>query len=100
MRVSELPTPSLIVESTDLHHNLATMAAALPGGRCRPHVKAHKCTSLAAAQLAVGHRSFTCATPLEVAGMAKAGLGEDLLLANECVDPHRLAAMAALADRA
>lgn len=98
MRLSELQTPALIVESSDLQHNLAGMAAALPGSRCRPHVKAHKCTTLAAEQLAVGHRSFTCATPLEMIGMAKAGLGEDLLLANECVDPQRLSAMAALAD--
>ncbi|HMK12328.1 MAG TPA: alanine racemase [Acidimicrobiales bacterium] len=98
MRLFELPTPALIVEATDLHHNLATMAAALPGSRCRPHVKAHKCTSLAAEQLAVGHRSFTCATPLEVVGMAKAGLGEDLLLANETVDSARLRDMAALGD--
>ena len=98
MRLSELQTPALIVESSDLQHNLAAMAAALPGSRCRPHVKAHKCTTLAAEQLAVGHRSFTCATPLEMIGMAKAGLGEDLLLANECVDPQRLSAMAALAD--
>ena len=98
MRLSELQTPALIVESSDLQHNLAALAAALPGSRCRPHVKAHKCTTLAAEQLAVGHRSFTCATPLEMIGMAKAGLGEDLLLANECVDPQRLSAMAALAD--
>ena len=98
MRLSELQTPALIAESSDLQHNLAAMAAALPGSRCRPHVKAHKCTTLAAEQLAVGHRSFTCATPLEMIGMAKAGLGEDLLLANECVDPQRLSAMAALAD--
>ena len=76
------------------------MAAALPGSRCRPHVKAHKCTSLAAEQLAVGHRSFTCATPLEVVGMAKAGLGEDLLLANECVDQSRLRDMACARRRA
>jgi D-serine deaminase-like pyridoxal phosphate-dependent protein len=98
VRLSELQTPALIVEASDLRQNLATMAAALPGSSCRPHVKAHKCTTLAAEQLAVGHRSFTCATPLEVIGMAKAGLGEDLLLANECVDAQRLAAMAALAD--
>jgi D-serine deaminase-like pyridoxal phosphate-dependent protein len=63
-------------------------------------VKAHKCTSLAAAQRAHGHRSFTCATPREVIGMAEAGLGDDLLLANEVIDPKRLAAMAELQDRA
>ena len=50
-------------------------------------MKAHKCTALAAEQLAVGHRSFTCATPREVVGMAEAGLGDDLLLANEVRRP-------------
>jgi len=38
--------------------------------------------SLAAAQQAIGHRSFTCATPREVVGMANAGVGHDLLLAS------------------
>src|SRR5207245_5507029 len=83
-------TPALLVDLHDLEHNLATMAAALPGGRLRPHVKAHKCTALAAQQAAAGHRAFTCATVREVEGMAAAGLGEDLLLANEVVDASRL----------
>jgi D-serine deaminase-like pyridoxal phosphate-dependent protein len=66
------------------------MSAALPGGRLRPHVKAHKCTGLAAWQAAAGHRAFTCATMAEMEGMARAGLGDDLLLANEVVDAGRL----------
>ncbi|MCB0966663.1 MAG: alanine racemase [Ilumatobacter sp.] len=72
------------------------MARVHPGRRLRPHVKAHKCTALAAAQQAAGHSSFTCATPLEVVGMGRAGVGDDLLLANETVDPARLRAMADL----
>jgi D-serine deaminase-like pyridoxal phosphate-dependent protein len=75
------------------------MAAALPGDRCRPHVKAHKTTELARAQAARGHRTFTCATPREMEGMANAGLGDDLLLANEVVDPNRLRRLAALDAR-
>src|SRR5262245_25303302 len=75
------------------------MAAALPGARCRPHVKAHKCTALAARQRAVGHPGFTCATPREVVGMVRAGLGDDLLLANEVVSAPRLAGLAALDAR-
>jgi D-serine deaminase-like pyridoxal phosphate-dependent protein len=66
------------------------MAAALPGPRLRPHVKAHKCTALAARQREVGHPGFTCATIREVAGMVEAGLGADLLLANEVLDARRL----------
>jgi D-serine deaminase-like pyridoxal phosphate-dependent protein len=98
MDVRTLPTPALVIEADAFDRNLATMASAHPGDRLRPHVKAHKCTALAAAQAAVGHAGFTCATPLEVVGMATAGLGADLLLANETVDPARLRAMAALTD--
>ena len=99
MLVTDLPTPALVVDGAALDHNLAAMAAALPGPRCRPHVKAHKCTELARRQDAAGHHHFTCATPREVAGMAAAGLGTDLLLANEVVDPDRLFLLAALDAR-
>ena len=94
MKLGDLATPALVVDGPTLDANLATMAAALPGARCRPHVKAHKTTALAHRQAAVGHPGFTAATPREVLGLAAAGLGTDLLLANETVDPHRLRAMA------
>ena len=96
MHVNELATPALIIDADAFDRNLATMARVHPGRRLRPHVKAHKCTALAAAQQAAGHSSFTCATPLEVVGMGRAGVGDDLLLANETVDPARLRAMADL----
>src|SRR6516165_10053702 len=70
------------------------MARALSGDRLRPHVKAHKCTALAARQAALGSSGFTCATVREMEGMARAGLGEDLLLANEVADATRLGALA------
>ena len=94
MRVSEVVTPALVVDAATLEHNLSAMAAVLPGSRCRPHVKAHKCTGLARRQLAAGHPGFTCATVREVEGMASAGLGDDLLLANEVVDASRLGQVA------
>src|SRR5262249_59874008 len=97
--VQELPTPALVLDADAFDHNLAAMAAALPGERCRPHGKAHKTLALAREQAARGHRAFTCATPRGMEGMAKAGLGEDLLLANEVVDPDRLRRLAALARR-
>lgn len=96
MKITELPTPALFVDVDALERNLAAMAAVHPGATLRPHVKAHKCTALAAAQQACGHDTFTCATPREVVGMGMAGVGTDLLLANETVDPDRLRAMADL----
>ena len=100
MNIFELSTPALLIDADAFDHNLAAMTAVHPGSRLRPHVKAHKCTSLAAAQYACGHHSFTCATPREIVGMAAAGLGDDLLLANETLDLTRLAAMAAAQDNA
>lgn len=88
--LAEIPTPAVIVDADALERNLATMAAALPGQRLRPHVKAHKCTGLARRQAAAGHLTFTCATIRECEGMAAAGLGDDLLLANEVLDARRL----------
>jgi D-serine deaminase-like pyridoxal phosphate-dependent protein len=95
VHISELQTPALLVDAAGLEHNLSTMAAALPGPRLRPHVKAHKCTALARRQYAAGHHGFTCATIREVEGMAAAGLGDDLLLANEVLDARRLGAVVA-----
>ena len=94
MRTSELTTPALLVEAGRLEDNLRIMADALPGERLRPHVKAHKCTGLASRQAEAGHTAFTCATVREMEGMVRAGLAEDLLLANEVVDATRLGALA------
>jgi D-serine deaminase-like pyridoxal phosphate-dependent protein len=91
-----LATPALVVDGDALEHNLVTMATALPGSRCRPHIKAHKTTALARRQRAIGHVGFTCATTREMVGLAQAGLGDDLLLANEVVNHEHLAALAAL----
>ena len=91
MDITELRTPALVVEDSVLKSNLKAMAEALPGARCRPHVKAHKTTALAKLQAEAGHLGFCCATVREMVGMANAGLGEDLLLANEVLDTSRLA---------
>jgi D-serine deaminase-like pyridoxal phosphate-dependent protein len=93
MKIDDLTTPALVVDRVMLDANLAKMAEALPGTRLRPHVKAFKTTALARRMAALGHTGFTCATVREMEGMAAAGLGEDLLLANEVVDARRLGAI-------
>jgi D-threonine aldolase len=99
MLVADIETPALLVDAVALEENIATMAEALPGARLRPHMKAHKCTGLARRQAAAGHRSFTCATIRECEGMVAAGLGEDLLLANEVLDARRLGNLVAAGAR-
>ena len=92
--VRTLQTPALLVDRAVFDDNLRVMSEAHPGHSLRPHVKAHKCTALAREQAALGHDTFTCATILEVEGMAAAGLGADLLLANEVLDATRLGRVA------
>lgn len=95
--VDGLPTPALLVDLGAFDRNVAAMAARWPGRTLRPHVKAFKSTALARRLADAGHPAFCCATVREVAGMAEAGLGDDLLLANESLD---LARLTPLVDRA
>jgi len=94
---SDLITPALLVDVPTFDQNLASMDAALPGDRLRPHVKAFKSTEMAKRLDADGHHHFCAATPREIEGLVAAGLTTDLLLANETLDTARLGA---LADRA
>ena len=94
MDISRLPTPCPVIDLSVMRSNIVAMAALHPGKSLRPHVKAHKCSAIAAEQVAAGHTTFTCATPREILGLVAAGVGEDILLANETVDPARLAALA------
>lgn len=93
LKIEDLPTPALVVDAKRLESNLARMTARHPGAALRPHVKAHKSTALARRQRAHGHEQFCAATIREIEGMAAAGLGADLLLANEVLDATRLGAV-------
>ena len=93
MRIEELPTPALTVDLDALDANIARMGAAWPGTKLRPHLKAFKCTALARRLAEAGHTALCGATVRELAGAAAAGLGSDLLLANEVLDVGRLRAL-------
>ncbi len=92
--LDDLPTPALVVDEPTFRANCAAIDAVLPGDRLRPHVKAFKSTALAGRLADGGHHSFCAATPREIEGMVAAGLGDDLLLANESLDVARLGALA------
>jgi D-serine deaminase-like pyridoxal phosphate-dependent protein len=83
VNINDLTTPALLVDGEVFEQNIKTMGDAWPGTKLRPHVKAWKSTALARRLHANGHTGFCCATPREVEGMAAAGLGDDLLLANQ-----------------
>ena len=94
VHIDEIPTPAVVADAAIIARNIETMTRSHPGHRLRPHVKAHKTSAIAALQAAAGHRSFTCATPFEILGLVARGVGEDFLLANECLDDSRLSALA------
>jgi D-serine deaminase-like pyridoxal phosphate-dependent protein len=81
--------------------NVAAMADLLRGtGKVlRPHVKTHGTPELARRQLGDSVSGLTCSTVGEAEAMADAGL-DDVFVANEVVDPAKIARLVALAHRA
>src|SRR5262245_1841483 len=97
MTVHDLTTPALLVDGATLDANLRTMATALPGRRLRPRRKGRQGLARARRQGARGGGGFTVPAARAVEGNAAAGLGTDLLLANELADATRLGRLPALA---
>lgn len=98
-QTTDKKTPCLVVDAQAFAANVQAMALVRPGLQLRPHVKAFKCTELARKLAENGHTAFTCATLSEVAGMIQAGLGDDLLLANETLNVEQLRQVVALKGR-
>ena len=90
----ELPTPALLLDLPTVRKNIATMASRMRGRPAiRPHVKVHKSPDIARLQMGAGAVGVTCATVAEALSMANAGL-EDILIANEVLDPGKLRVLA------
>src|SRR3954453_12354717 len=91
-----LATPALVVDLDAVDRNIAAARV-----RLRPHFKAHKCPELMRRQLAGGDcTGVTCATAWEAEVAARAGLHEDILVANEVADPGGLASLRRAAEDA
>ncbi len=99
-RLSDIPTPALVVDVNALERNIRKMAGFFASRRCqlRPHFKAHKTPEIARRQLAAGScTGLTCATVFEAE--IAAPLCDDILIANEVVDAGSCRRVAALAKR-
>jgi D-serine deaminase-like pyridoxal phosphate-dependent protein len=94
-------TPALVVDLDLFEANIAAMASLLRGTAktVRPHVKTHRTPELARRQLGESALGVTCATVGEAEAMVEAGI-DDLLIANEVVDPQKIARLVALGRRA
>ncbi|MBE5785437.1 MAG: DSD1 family PLP-dependent enzyme [Clostridiales bacterium] len=98
MRVSQIETPALIVDLDVMEQNMARMAEILKplGAALRPHYKSNKCTAIVKMQLERGAKGITCAKLGEAEDLIRAGV-EDVLIANQIIDPHKIARVAYLA---
>jgi D-threonine aldolase len=94
-------TPALVVDLDIFEANVAAMEALLSGSgkTVRPHVKTHRTPELARRQLGGSAVGITCATVGEAEAMVEAGF-DDVLIANEVVEPGKIARLASLARRA
>src|SRR4051794_7723780 len=98
---SQIETPALLLDLTALERNLQRMIAftTAKGVNLRPHVKSHKgATQLAHLQLQAGAIGVTCAKLSDAEAIAASGI-QDILIANEIVDPHKIKRLVLLAKR-
>jgi D-serine deaminase-like pyridoxal phosphate-dependent protein len=97
----DLVTPALVLDRDVLLANLAFMESQLPSlhARLRGHVKNHKSPHIARLQLEHGAFGLCAATIWEAIVMVRAGV-DDVLVANELVDPRKRRAAALLAREA
>jgi D-serine deaminase-like pyridoxal phosphate-dependent protein len=100
VRISDLDTPSLIVELERLEHNLDRMAHAARSAdlKLRPHTKTHKSPQIAQLQLERGAAGITVAKIGEAEVMAEAGVN-DIFIAHEIVGPQKIERLLELARR-
>lgn len=98
--LESLETPALLVVETILHGNLERIAgiARRHAVRLRPHVKTHKCPSIACLQEKAGTVGFTVATLGEAEALFDAGCA-DLFIAYPIVGEGRLRRFASLLKR-
>ncbi|MBR4959897.1 MAG: DSD1 family PLP-dependent enzyme [Clostridia bacterium] len=98
MTIHTLPTPALLLELSVFQANRAAMTAILKDTTLalRPHYKSHKCAAIAHMQIADGAVGMTCAKLDEALDLADAGI-EDILIANQIVDPAKIRRGASLA---
>jgi D-serine deaminase-like pyridoxal phosphate-dependent protein len=95
--LTDLPTPTLVLDAARVRCNLERLAryGAQHHLGIRPHTKTHKSRLLASLQLRAGAVGLAMAKVGELEEMAQ--VGDDLLLAFPALDPARTARLAQLA---
>jgi D-serine deaminase-like pyridoxal phosphate-dependent protein len=78
MRVTDLPTPALLLDLARLEANLARMAERARALKValRPHIKTHKCLEIAERQRSLGASGITVSTLYEAAVFSQNGFDD------------------------
>jgi len=99
--ITELDTPTLLLDRAASDRNLAKMAAFFQDrpAKLRPHFKNHKCVTLAKRQLAAGAVGMTCAKLAEAEILVENGV-ENVLIANQIVGDAKISRLVKLARKA
>ena len=97
MRISDLDTPSLLIDRERMLRNIVEMQSYADANHVtlRPHTKTHKMPELARLQLEKGASGIAVAKVGEAEVMAENGL-KDIFIANEIVGTAKLERIAAL----
>ena len=104
--LSEVDTPSLVVNKAALERNLLRMRDYVASVNTdhrrvlfRPHTKTHKCPALAKLQIELGGATGVCCQKLdEVEAMLDGGV-MDVFLTNQCVGARKITRLCELAQR-
>lgn len=99
--LSELDTPTLLLDRAACDRNLTRMAAffANRSAKLRPHFKNHKCVTLAKRQLAAGAVGITCAKLSEAEVLVEHGI-DNVLIANQVVGLPKMSRLVRIAAQA
>lgn len=90
-KVTDLPTPALLIDLDGMENNLRRMATFFQnnGAKLRPHFKAHQVVSLGKRQLQSGAIGLTCAHLDHAEALADEGV-ENILIANEVAGASKI----------
>lgn len=101
MHISELDTPSVLVDLDILERNSQRMSDYVhaKGLTLRPHIKTHKIPTIALGEIAKGAIGVTAAKPGEAVVMAEGGV-QDIFVAYPIVSRKKADTLLSLSDRA
>ena len=99
--VSEVDTPSLLLDLDAFERNLKKLSSSLAGTKvkARPHSKSHKCPMIALQQIAHGAVGVCCQKVSEAEAMVQGGI-HNVLVSNQIVDKSKIERLVSLVRQA